>query len=89
MSYVGPLENLASLQNDARHVVVKGDMGNFNPIASLLAQYPPRAIINFAAEFRVDRSIHGPEKLIQTNFVGSFANGSGTNGRLGCFIALR
>jgi dTDP-glucose 4,6-dehydratase len=72
LTYAGNLENLASLQDDSRYVFVKGEIGDYDLVAKLLAQYKPRAIINFAAESHVDRSIHGPEDFIQTNIVGTF-----------------
>jgi len=72
LTYAGNLENLASLQGDPRHIFVKGDIGDFDLVASLLAAHRPRAIVNFAAESHVDRSIHGPEDFIQTNIVGTF-----------------
>jgi dTDP-glucose 4,6-dehydratase len=72
LTYAGNLENLASLEGDARHIFVKGDIGDFALVSKLLAEHQPRAIVNFAAESHVDRSIHGPEDFIQTNIVGSF-----------------
>ena len=72
LTYAGNLENLASLQTDPRHHFVKGDIGDSDLVNSLLVQYQPRAILNFAAESHVDRSIHGPEDFIQTNIVGTF-----------------
>ena len=72
LTYAGNLQNLASLQGDARHVFVQGDFGDSALVARLLAQYQPRAVINFAAESHVDRSIHGPAEFIQTNIVGTF-----------------
>jgi dTDP-glucose 4,6-dehydratase len=72
LTYAGNLENLASLQNDARHHFVKGDIGDFELLSKLLADHKPRAVVNFAAESHVDRSIHGPEDFIQTNIVGTF-----------------
>ena len=72
LTYAGNLENLASLQGDARHVFVQGDIGDATLVAQLLTQHRPRAVINFAAESHVDRSIHGPEDFIQTNIVGTF-----------------
>ncbi|AXS80372.1 dTDP-glucose 4,6-dehydratase [Dechloromonas sp. HYN0024] len=72
LTYAGNLENLASLNGDSRHVFVKGDIGDFDLVAKLLAEHQPRAVINFAAESHVDRSIHGPEDFIQTNIVGTF-----------------
>ena len=72
LTYAGNLENLASLQTDPRHHFVKGDIGDSDLVNSLLVQRQPRAILNFAAESHVDRSIHGPEDFIQTNIVGTF-----------------
>jgi dTDP-glucose 4,6-dehydratase len=72
LTYAGNLENLASLQGDARHIFISGDIGDATLVSSLLAEHKPRAIINFAAESHVDRSIHGPEDFIQTNIVGTF-----------------
>ena len=72
LTYAGNLETLASLQNDARHVFVQGDIGDSALLRQLLAQHRPRAVVNFAAESHVDRSIHGPEDFIQTNIVGTF-----------------
>lgn len=72
LTYAGNLDNLTSLQNNPGHVFKKGDIGDKALIAGLLAEYQPRAIVNFAAESHVDRSIHGPEDFIQTNIVGTF-----------------
>lgn len=72
LTYAGNLENLASLDGDYRHLFVKGDIGDFELVAKLLAEHQPRAVVNFAAESHVDRSIHGPEDFIQTNIVGTF-----------------
>ena len=72
LTYAGNRENLASLAGDKRHLFVQGDIGDSTLVTSLLAQHQPRAIINFAAESHVDRSIHGPEDFIQTNIVGTF-----------------
>lgn len=72
LTYAGNLENLASLQGDPRHIFVKGDIGDSELITKLLAEHQPRAVVNFAAESHVDRSIHGPEDFIQTNIVGTF-----------------
>jgi dTDP-glucose 4,6-dehydratase len=72
LTYAGNLENLASLQGDGRHLFVQGDIGDRALTAKLLAEHQPRAIVNFAAESHVDRSIHGPEDFIQTNIVGTF-----------------
>ena len=72
LTYAGNRENLQSLNGDPRHVFVQGDIGDSTLVANLLAQHQPRAIVNFAAESHVDRSIHGPEDFIQTNIVGTF-----------------
>ena len=72
LTYAGNLENLASLQGEARHIFVQADIGDSAVIGKLLAQYQVRAVVNFAAESHVDRSIHGPEDFIQTNVVGTF-----------------
>jgi len=72
LTYAGNLESLVSVKDDARHVLVQGDIGDAELTGKLLAQYRPRAVINFAAESHVDRSIHGPEDFIQTNIVGTF-----------------
>lgn len=72
LTYAGNLENLASLKNDKQHVFIKGDICDSTLIIRLLTKYKPRAIINFAAESHVDRSIKEPEGFIQTNIVGTF-----------------
>src|SRR3954469_9724525 len=72
LTYAGNLENLASVQGDVRHVFVRGDIGDTALVGRLLAEHRPRAIVNFAAESHVDRSIHGPGEFIQTNIVGTF-----------------
>jgi dTDP-glucose 4,6-dehydratase len=72
LTYAGNLQNLAGLQDDARHVFVHGDIGDQMLVADLLLQYRPRAIVNFAAESHVDRSISGPDAFVQTNVVGTF-----------------
>ncbi len=72
LTYAGNLENLASLQGDERHVFVEGDIGDFALLSQLLATHQPRAVVNFAAESHVDRSIDGPGEFIQTNIVGTF-----------------
>jgi dTDP-glucose 4,6-dehydratase len=72
LTYAGNLENLASLRGKLNHIFAKGDIGDAEVVRRLLAEYKPRAIINFAAESHVDRSIHGPEDFIQTNVVGTF-----------------
>ena len=72
LTYAGNLENLASLQADTRHVFVQGDLGDHTLVDRLLIEHKPRAVLHFAAESHVDRSIHGPEDFIQTNIVGTF-----------------
>src|SRR4030066_156290 len=72
LTYAGNLESLRPLQGDARHVFVQGDIGDRVVVDALLREYRPRAIVNFAAESHVDRSIHGPGEFIETNVVGSF-----------------
>jgi len=72
LTYAGNLESLASLQDDKRHIFIHGDIGDAKLLPELLAKYQPRAVINFAAESHVDRSIHSPEDFIQTNVVGTF-----------------
>src|SRR5690606_286909 len=72
LTYAGNLQNLASAAHDQRHTFVKGDIGDADLVASLLATHRPRAIVNFAAESHVDRSILGPSEFIQTNVVGTF-----------------
>jgi dTDP-glucose 4,6-dehydratase len=73
LTYAGNLGNLASLAGDARHTFVRGDIGDRALVGAMLAQHRPRAIVNFAAESHVDRSIHGPADFIATNVVGTFA----------------
>lgn len=73
LTYAGNLDTLASLQDDPNHVFVHGDIGDRELVASLLAEYRPDAVINFAAESHVDRSIDGPAAFVQTNVVGTLA----------------
>jgi len=72
LTYAGNLENLGSIQGDRRYQFVMGDICDTELMKRVLAQHAPRAIVNFAAESHVDRSIHGPEDFIQTNIVGTF-----------------
>src|SRR3989338_3020084 len=72
LTYAGNRQNLASLDDDTRHTFVHGDIGDTALVAELLLPPRPRAVLNFAAESHVDRSIHGPEDFIQTNIVGTF-----------------
>ena len=72
LTYAGNLANVREWANDPRHVFVKGDIGDRALVQALLAEHQPRAVLNFAAESHVDRSIHGPGDFIQTNIVGTF-----------------
>lgn len=72
LTYAGNPENLAALSDNPRHIFVQGDIGDSVLVAKLLAQHQPDAVLNFAAESHVDRSIYGPEDFIQTNVVGTF-----------------
>jgi dTDP-glucose 4,6-dehydratase len=72
LTYAGNRENLASLDGDARHVFVRGDIGDRALLDRLLAEHRPRALVHFAAESHVDRSIHGPGAFIKTNVEGTF-----------------
>ena len=73
LTYAGNLENLASLQNDPRHVFVHGDICDRTLLDRLFAEHAPRAIVHFAAESHVDRSIHGPGAFVRTNVEGTFS----------------
>ena len=73
LTYAGSLKNLAALAGDARHEFVKGDICDRALVRRLLAERRPRAILHFAAESHVDRSIEGPAEFIQTNVVGTFS----------------
>lgn len=72
LTYAGNLANLASLANDKRHIFVQGDIGDRDLVRELLIRYKPRAVLNFAAESHVDRSILEPDAFIQTNVIGTF-----------------
>ena len=72
LTYAGNLDTLASVKNDSRHLFIQGDIGDRTLVARLLQEHQPRAIVNFAAESHVDRSIHGPADFIDTNIVGTF-----------------
>ena len=71
LTYAGNLDTLASLERSPHHKFVRGDIGDRELVAQLLKQYQPSAIVNFAAESHVDRSIDGPGTFIQTNVVGT------------------
>jgi len=73
LTYAGNLHSLQSVQGDARHVFVQGDIADTALLARLLAQYRPRAVVHFAAESHVDRSIHGPQAFMDTNVGGTLA----------------
>jgi dTDP-glucose 4,6-dehydratase len=72
LTYAGNLENLVEIQHNSNHIFVHGDIGDQALVSQLLAEHKPCAVVNFAAESHVDRSIHGPEDFIQTNVVGTF-----------------
>jgi dTDP-glucose 4,6-dehydratase len=72
LTYAGNLHNLDALEGDAQHAFVQGDIGDQALVARLLAEHRPRAVLNFAAESHVDRSIHGPGEFMRTNVMGSF-----------------
>jgi dTDP-glucose 4,6-dehydratase len=72
LTYAGNRENLAALQGDARHIFVQGDICDGALVGRLLAEHRPRAIVHFAAESHVDRSIHGPGAFMRTNVEGTF-----------------
>lgn len=73
LTYAGNMNNLSALANDARHVFVHADICDKDMMSSLLDMYKPRAIIHFAAESHVDRSIHGPADFVRTNINGTFS----------------
>ncbi len=72
LTYAGNLNNLASIRLNNRHIFIKGDICDATQISALLASHKPRAIVHFAAESHVDRSIHGPGEFITTNINGTF-----------------
>ena len=72
LTYAGNLENLQKFENDARHIFIKGNIVNKSLINEIFSRYNPRAIINFAAESHVDKSISSPDEFIQTNIVGTY-----------------
>jgi dTDP-glucose 4,6-dehydratase len=72
LTYAGNLATLNSLKNDSRHFFIHGDIGDQALVTQLLKEHQPRAIVNFAAESHVDRSIHGPAEFVHTNIVGTF-----------------
>ena len=72
LTYAGNLENLKSVETNPNYVFVQGDIGDSKLVAKLFQEHQPRAILNFAAESHVDRSIHGPDDFIQTNIMGTY-----------------
>ena len=72
LTYAGNPDNLSGMAGADRHRLVQGDIGDAALVASLLAEHQPRAIVHFAAESHVDRSIHGADAFIQTNIVGTY-----------------
>jgi len=72
LTYAGNLATLESLKDDVRHIFIQGDICDKELVTKLLKEFQPRAIINFAAESHVDRSIHGPAEFVQTNVLGTF-----------------
>ncbi len=72
LTYAGNLDSLSSVRDHPRHIFVRGDIGDGDLVADLLRTHQPRAIVNFAAESHVDRSIDGPRDFLQTNVVGTF-----------------
>src|SRR3954466_1107468 len=72
MTYAGNLDSLEAVRDDPRHVFVRGDIGDVELVGSLLREHRPTAVVNFAAETHVDRSIDGPRAFLDTNVVGTF-----------------
>ncbi len=89
LTYAGNPENLATLARDDRHQFVQGDICDRALVSSLLQQYRPRAIVHFAAESHVDRSIHGPADFIRTNIDGTFSLLEASREYLGTLSAAR
>jgi dTDP-glucose 4,6-dehydratase len=73
LTYAGNRRNLSSLDGDARHIFVRGDITDRALVDRLLVEHRPRALVHFAAESHVDRSIHGPGAFIKTNVEGTFS----------------
>jgi dTDP-glucose 4,6-dehydratase len=73
LTYAGNRANLSSLAADARHAFVHGDICDRTLVQKLFAEHKPRAVVHFAAESHVDRSIHGPAEFVQTNLIGTFS----------------
>jgi dTDP-glucose 4,6-dehydratase len=73
LTYAGHLMNLRAVEGDARHTFVRGDIADRDLVRALLQKHQPRAIVHFAAESHVDRSIEGPAEFVQTNVVGTWS----------------
>jgi len=73
LTYAGNLGNLQSVSSDSRHIFVRGDICDRKLLSELFQQHAPRALVHFAAESHVDRSIHGPDDFVQTNVIGTFS----------------
>ncbi|MGA1589995.1 MAG: GDP-mannose 4,6-dehydratase, partial [Methylophilaceae bacterium] len=72
LTYAGNLENLKSVESNTNYVFVHGDIGDSKLVSKIIQEHQPRAIVNFAAESHVDRSIHGPDDFMQTNILGTY-----------------
>ena len=72
LTYAGCLESLADATNSPRHTFIEGDIGDSSLVEKILQKYRPTAVVNFAAESHVDRSIDGPADFVETNVVGTF-----------------
>ena len=72
LTYAGNLENLKSVESNPNYVFLQGNIRDSNLVAKILQEHQPRAIVNFAAESHVDRSIHGPDDFMQTNIIGTY-----------------
>ena len=74
LTYAGNLRTLKAQQNDPRHIFVRADICDRAALDAIFATHKPRAVLHFAAESHVDRSIHGPAEFVQTNVVGTFTD---------------
>ncbi len=72
LTYAGNVANLDAFKGDSRHIFVHGEIGDRALVSKILSEHKPRAVLNFAAESHVDRSIHGPSDFVETNVVGTF-----------------
>jgi dTDP-glucose 4,6-dehydratase len=73
LTYAGNVRNLDALNGDSRHALVRGDINDRGVVRQLLSTHRPRALVHFAAESHVDRSVHGPADFVETNIVGTFS----------------